>query len=73
MFVKLAVRDVMIIVLGVALWRFAGHWSAGDGMLADFTGLLLGLLVGVGGYLLHEWGHLTGALVTGSRKNFKLI
>lgn len=67
MFTKLAVRDVLILALGVVLWQVAAHWSAADTMLGDFSGLVVGLVLGIGGYLLHEWGHLTGALLTGSR------
>lgn len=66
MFIKLAVRDVAILVLGVALWHGAGHWTSGDDMRADLLGVLLGGWIGLGGYLLHEWGHLTGALLSGS-------
>ncbi len=64
MLIKLALRDAAILALGVGLWRVGAHWSAGESMLADFSGVLLGVLVGVGGYLLHEWGHLAGALAT---------
>ncbi len=65
-FSKLAVRDVTILVVGVVLWLGFADWSAGDTALADFSGLVVGGLVGIGGYLLHEWGHLLGALATRS-------
>ena len=67
MFLVMALRDAVFLAVTVALWQLAARFSAGDGALADFTGLLLGLAVGAGGYLLHEWGHLAGALATRSR------
>jgi len=66
MFIKMAVRDGVILALGVTLWHVAADWTAGDGMRADLIGVVLGGLVGLGGYLLHEWGHLGGALLTRS-------
>jgi hypothetical protein len=67
MFARIAVRDLTVIALTVALWHWLAGYSARDTMLGDFLGLMLGLLAGVGGYFLHEWGHLSGAVLTGSR------
>jgi hypothetical protein len=66
MFVKMAIRDVLFLIAGTMLWRVAAPWSAGDGMRADLAGVALGAWIGLGGYLLHEWGHLAGALATRS-------
>jgi hypothetical protein len=35
-------------------------------MRGDFAGVVAGVTIGVSGYLLHEWGHLLGALAAGS-------
>lgn len=67
MFVKMALRDLLIIALAIVLWRWLAVYTLDDSMLADFLGLILGLMVGAGGYFLHEWGHLTGAVLTGSK------
>ena len=67
MFLVLALRDAVFLAVAVALWQLAAQRTAADDVLADFAGLLLGLAVGAGGYLLHEWGHLLGAFATRSR------
>lgn len=61
-FARFALRDTALIVLFVAVWIVASPYTAGIGPTADLLGLLAGLGVGVGVYLLHEWGHLIGAL-----------
>ncbi len=66
MFLKLAVRDLVIVGGAVLLWRAGATASATPGALADFTGVVVGLLAGVCIFVLHEWGHLLGAFVTGS-------
>jgi len=67
MFVRMAARDVVFVAAGVLLWSLAARHSAGGGLLADFAGVVIGAWIGAAGYLLHEWGHLAGALATGSR------
>jgi len=63
---KMALRDLAIAALAMMMWRWVAGASAGEGMLADLAGLVAGLGVGICGYLLHEWGHLSGALATRS-------
>jgi len=67
MFLRLAVRDASIIALVVLLWHLVAHWTLGESIVADGAGVMLGLLAGLCLYLLHEWGHLLGALLSGSR------
>jgi hypothetical protein len=67
MFFRLAVRDASIIAVVVVLWRLTAHWTLGESIVGDGAGVMLGLLAGLCLYLLHEWGHLTGALLSGSR------
>jgi len=66
MFVKLLVRDVALIALTALVWHLGADASARPGIGGDFAGVLAGVTIGVCGYLLHEWGHLLGALATGS-------
>lgn len=66
---KLAVRDlVLVAVAGLLWWGLAGY-SGGGGWTADLAGLV-GLPLGLVAYVLHEWGHLAGAVASGSRVRF---
>ena len=66
MFLKIAIRDALILAAVVGLWTVAASYSAGSGPVSDLSGLILGLGVGVGAFLLHEWGHLLGGLAMGA-------
>ena len=66
MYAKFAVRDLLIIAGALLFWWLAADLSVGSGALSDFTGFVAGLWLGSTGFVLHEWGHLTGALATGS-------
>ena len=66
MFTKLILRDVAIAAAVITAWLLAAPLSAGSGPLADLTGALLGVGAFVVAHLAHEWGHLIGALLTGS-------
>jgi hypothetical protein len=66
MFAKIAVRDLLVIAVSIALWHGLAEYTLGNTPLADFLGVILGLSMGVCGYFLHEWGHFAGALLTRS-------
>jgi hypothetical protein len=66
MFVKLLARDLAIAAVAFIAWHLAAPLSAGTGALGDFTGVVLGVLLGACAFLVHEWGHLLGALASGS-------
>jgi hypothetical protein len=66
MLTKFLARDAAILAVAVVAWPLVSPYTGGTGALSDVTGVLLGLLLGVCAYLLHEWGHLVGALVSGS-------
>jgi len=66
MFAKLLARDLTIIALTALIWRLGASVSATPGIPGDFAGVLAGIAIGASGYLLHEWGHLAGALLSGS-------
>ncbi len=67
---KLALRDLAILTLAALLYLLLAPLSAGTGMLSDLTGVAAGLAIGISAFLLHEWGHLLGAL--GSRSDVRL-
>lgn len=68
MFARLALRDLLVTATVIAAWTWLAPLTAAqDSLLADFVGVPLGLAVALACYLGHEWGHLAGALATGSR------
>jgi hypothetical protein len=67
MFGTLLGRDLAIAAVVILAWWLAAPLSAGHGPAADLSGALLGVGAFVVGHLAHEWGHLIGALLTGSR------
>lgn len=66
MFAKMFVRDLAIVGVAALLWWLVAGFSAGTGPVADFTGVLVGLAIGLVPFVLHEWGHLLGAIATRS-------
>ena len=66
-FSRFLARDLLILLLVAALWWAFADLSLGKGLLSDFVGLILGVGLGVCVFLVHEWGHLLGALGTGSQ------
>lgn len=67
MALRFLMRDVVILILSALLWWWLAAYSAGAGALADFSGWIVGLMLGVCAYLAHEWSHYLGALATGSK------
>jgi membrane-associated protease RseP (regulator of RpoE activity) len=67
MFAKLLLRDLLIAALVIGAWWLAAPLSAGSGPAADVSGALLGIGFFVVVHLAHEWGHVVGARLTGSR------
>ncbi len=63
---KFALRDLVIVGLALGLWWLAGPYTVGTGPVTDMLGVVVGLLAGVAATVLHEWGHLLGALASGS-------
>lgn len=66
MFGKMFVRDLAIVGVAAALWWLLAGFSADVGPLADFSGVLVGMAIGLIPFVLHEWGHLVGAVASGS-------
>jgi hypothetical protein len=65
-FAKFVLRDAVLSTVVGGAWILAWPVSTGTGPVADLVGVVLGLGAGLVAYLGHEWGHLTGALLTGS-------
>jgi hypothetical protein len=66
-FGRLAARDGGIVAFGLGAWWLLAARSAGDGLVADFSGFVAGLALGATAFVLHEWGHLLGAFASASR------
>ena len=66
MFVKLALRDALTLVLAVGLWWWISGFSSDDGMLGDFVGFVAGLALTACAFIAHEWGHLFGGFLSRS-------
>ncbi|MBW2497563.1 MAG: hypothetical protein JRF61_09850 [Deltaproteobacteria bacterium] len=60
-------RDTILVGLSLALWWLLAPYSAGEGLVADFSGWVAGIALFVCAYLGHEWSHYLGALLSGSR------
>lgn len=67
---RMMLRDVLVIVATLALWRWSRELDAAQGALAIPVAILAGASAAVAGFLLHEWGHLLGALIAGSAVEF---
>lgn len=59
-------RDLLLIAVSIGLLLLAHDLEAGTSMLRVPVALLAGAMLAVTGYLLHEWGHLLGALFSRS-------
>jgi hypothetical protein len=67
MFLRFAARDIAFVLVSIGVWLLLAGRSEGVGVVADFAGVAAGAMLGICAYLMHEWGHLLGALVTRSR------
>jgi hypothetical protein len=66
MWSKFALRDLAIVATAALVWRYAAALSAGFGPASDLAGVVAGFLVGLSGFVLHEWGHVLGAVAVGA-------
>jgi hypothetical protein len=57
-----AARDAAIVAATLALWWLDAATRAGGGLAALLVAALAGAMTAYCGYLVHEWGHLLGAL-----------
>jgi F0F1-type ATP synthase assembly protein I len=63
---KLAFRDIAVILAAIALWQFSHQLDAGGAGGRIPVAILAGIMIPVAGFLAHEWGHLIGAWAGGS-------
>lgn len=61
MTLKLALRDAVLVLGIVLLWLASHRLDAQASAWALPVAIAAGILVPVGGFLAHEWGHLIGA------------
>lgn len=62
MFLKFVVRDVVLLILCVMLWKYTfQHAASLAGWLSVSLQIGVALLTTLVGFLVHEWGHLLGA------------
>jgi hypothetical protein len=67
---SLVLRDLAVVALAIALWRWSHALHDGGAQGATAVAIVAGLLLTVSAYFAHEWGHLGGALASGSRVHF---
>ena len=63
-------RDASIVALTVAAWTLDTALAGRAGREVPVLGVVTGLATALVGFLAHEWGHLAGALLAGSRVHF---
>ncbi len=71
-FYKLAVRDMIFIIMLFFAWHWFAPVSANNTLMADFLGVLLGGLTALAFHLIHEWGHIFGGFIGGSEMSASL-
>ena len=62
----LIARDGLLIAVSAALWMCTLHFGTASGVWPVTLNILTGLMTMLIAYLLHEWGHLIGAWLSGS-------
>lgn len=66
MFWKFAVRDGVVVLLCAGCWSLDAVLR-GPGLPAVLSAVLAAVTATLVGYVAHEWGHLSGALLLGSK------
>jgi len=61
MYTRVALRDLGLLALTLALWLADASLRGGGGVGAAAVGVAAGALAGLCAYFGHEWGHLLGA------------
>ena len=65
-FGQFALRDLVILAVGIGAGWLLAERSAGSGFASDFSGFVCGVLLTAGAGVLHEWGHILFGLAVGS-------
>lgn len=67
MFIKFLVRDLALLALCILAWRLNLSEFAAGNVASVLCSALTVVLTVLASYEVHEWGHLSGALLTGSK------
>jgi hypothetical protein len=67
MFLKFVIRDIALLVLCLGLWELVIARQALGGWLSVGLQLVVAAITMLLSFLVHEWGHLIGALLTRSK------
>jgi len=65
-FKMIALRDAGLLGATLIGWLGLLELSVGEGYLAEFIGVTLGLGIGVSAWVIHEWGHWLAAKAMGA-------
>jgi len=65
---KIAIRHGAIALSAITIWGTSDYWATETGLfLAESVSLINAIFAGtITAYIIHEWGHFTGARVSGS-------
>lgn len=63
---KHVLRDLLVLLATLALWRADAALRGGSGLLPGAVAVAAGAGAALCGYLVHEWGHLLGARAAGA-------
>ncbi len=64
------VRDGAVLALTALAWTAERHVQADGGWIAAAASIAAGTATALAGFVIHEWGHLAGALASGSTVHF---
>ena len=68
--IPLLLRDLAVIAATLALWRWSRELDAAHATLATPVAIAAGISAALSSFLLHEWGHLLGAMAARSSVEF---
>jgi hypothetical protein len=60
--IHMLLRDLVVIAATLALWRWSRQLDLDHAALSVPVAILAGASAALSGFLVHEWGHLLGAL-----------
>jgi hypothetical protein len=60
-------RDAAVFGATFLAWHYLAAYSQGAGAQADFIGVAVGAMLALCSHLLHEWGHVIGGMIGGSK------
>lgn len=67
---RLIARDLAVVAATLLAWSADTTLRGREGALPVAVGVAAGVLAALSGFLAHEWGHLAGSLLSGSRVHY---